>query len=159
MCLIPSPFVVYPQPLVSALPISAHQMSRVPGFGYQESTQTRSADGHPSHLTTSSSSSRGPDRDRDRDKKKKKHKRRSRSRSRSRSKTTTKHSLPSAYRSYRRSRYPQQLWSCCKSFKKPTVIVNAPRHGCMFRNVIMTFKQLFPSFYPSEISLSSALLR
>ncbi|KAI7795632.1 splicing factor [Triplophysa rosa] len=97
-----------PEPMVSALPRSTQQATHKQGFDYQETTQTRSVDGQASHLTTSSSSSRGPDRDRERDKKKKKHKRRSRSRSRSRScsrsKSTTKHSLPSAYRSYRRSR-------------------------------------------------------
>ncbi|XP_073727458.1 splicing factor, suppressor of white-apricot homolog isoform X2 [Misgurnus anguillicaudatus] len=100
------------EPLVSALPISAlsQHTSRIPGLDYQvvETAQARSTDGQASYLTTTSTSSRRPDGDRDqeRDKKKKKHKRRSRSRSRSgsRSKSTSKHSLPSAYRSYRRSR-------------------------------------------------------
>ncbi|KAI5612848.1 splicing factor, suppressor of white-apricot-like isoform X1 [Silurus asotus] len=54
-----------------------------------------------SSSSTSCSTARERDRNRERDKKKKKHKRRSRSRSRSKSKT--KHSLPSAYRSYKRS--------------------------------------------------------
>uniref|UniRef100_A0A673ITV1 Splicing factor, suppressor of white-apricot homolog n=1 Tax=Sinocyclocheilus rhinocerous TaxID=307959 RepID=A0A673ITV1_9TELE len=107
-----------PKPLVSALPMSGipQHTSRIPGFDYQplESALTRSANAPASHVTTfsSSSSSRGPergrdrDRDRERDKRKKKHKRRSRSRyrSRSRSKSKTKHSLPSAYRTFRRSR-------------------------------------------------------
>ncbi|XP_051533210.1 splicing factor, suppressor of white-apricot homolog isoform X2 [Myxocyprinus asiaticus] len=102
-----------PEPVVSNPPMSAHT-TRIPGLDYQslETVSMHSADAPTPILTTSysSSSSRGPernrDRDRDRDKRKKKHKRRSRSRSRSRSisKSKTKHSLPSAYRSYRRSR-------------------------------------------------------
>ncbi|XP_016403755.1 splicing factor, suppressor of white-apricot homolog isoform X2 [Sinocyclocheilus rhinocerous] len=103
-----------PKPLVSTLHMSGipKHTSRIPGFDYQplESALTRSANAPASHVTTSSSSSssrvpeRERDRDRDRDKRKKKHKRRSRSRSRSRSKSKTKHSLPSAYRTFRRSR-------------------------------------------------------
>lgn len=116
------------EPLVSALPMSGipHHTSRIPGFDYQplESALTRSANAPASHMTTSSasSSSHGPERDRDRDhdrdrdrerdKRKKKHKRRSRSRSRSRSKSKTKHSLPSAYRSFRRSRTQSRSPSC-----------------------------------------------
>uniref|UniRef100_A0A672NEK8 Splicing factor, suppressor of white-apricot homolog n=1 Tax=Sinocyclocheilus grahami TaxID=75366 RepID=A0A672NEK8_SINGR len=106
------------EPLVSALPMSGipQHTTRIPGFDYQplESALTRSVNAPASHVTPSSSSSstRGPerdcdrDRDRERDKRKKKHKRRSlsRSRSRSRSKSKTKHSLPSAYRTFRRSR-------------------------------------------------------
>ncbi|XP_059397986.1 splicing factor, suppressor of white-apricot homolog isoform X1 [Carassius carassius] len=101
--------------LVSTLPMSGipKHTSRIPGFDYQpfESALTRSANAPASHVTTSSSSSsrvsereRDRDRDRERDKRKKKHKRRSRSRSRSRSKSKSKHSLPSAYRTFRRSR-------------------------------------------------------
>lgn len=117
----PSSFVMSLQPLVSILPISGlpQHTSRIPGFDYQplENALTRSSNNAASHVTTStsSSSSRKPqrnrdrDRDRERDKRKKKHKRRSRTRSRSRSrsksKSKTKHALPSAYRTFRRSRY------------------------------------------------------
>lgn len=110
------------EPEVSLLPmgiLQAHAV-QIPGLDFStlDAAPPRSVDPPapvpPLSTSSSSSTSRGLDRDRDRDrdrdkdkdrdrdKKKKKHKRRSRSRSRSRSKT--KHSLPSAYRSYRRSK-------------------------------------------------------
>jgi hypothetical protein len=82
-----------------------------------------------------SSKSRDPPREEEREKKKKKHKKRSRTRSRSpkyhsssksrsRSHSKAKHSLPSAYRTVRRSRWvcgaPTPSWSCvCCVHKTP----------------------------------------
>ncbi|KAJ8408583.1 hypothetical protein AAFF_G00252180 [Aldrovandia affinis] len=68
----------------------------------------------PPPLPSSSSSSRGQNREREKEKKKKKRKKRSRSRSRSHSRcrsrspsrSKTKHALPSAYRTVRKSRSP-----------------------------------------------------
>ncbi|XP_053543674.1 splicing factor, suppressor of white-apricot homolog [Ictalurus punctatus] len=99
-----------PEPEVSTVP--AELVTQVPLSEYPPpDPSSRSADPPATTLPLSSSSTysstRERDKNRDRDKKKKKHKRRSRSRSRSRSKT--KHSLPSAYRSYKRSRYPKAL--------------------------------------------------
>ncbi|KAB5549229.1 hypothetical protein PHYPO_G00064990 [Pangasianodon hypophthalmus] len=97
------------EPEVSTVP--AGPVTQVPLSEYPPpDPSVRSADPPATTLplsSSSTSSTRERDRNRDRDKKKKKHKRRSRSRSRSRSKT--KHSLPSAYRSYKRSRYPKAL--------------------------------------------------
>lgn len=85
-----------PPPQMSTAPPAYQQDQRPP---VENQTAYRSREGPSS---SSYSSSRGSDRERTkgREKKKKKHKRRSRSRSRSKG----RHSLPSAYRSSRRSR-------------------------------------------------------